>query len=58
MNGEPIPEEVKILLDHASELALRTGIEPNWREGWATWVDTRYLTEADRGNPDIVTNVR
>jgi hypothetical protein len=49
---------VKILLAHADELAERTGIELNWQNGWAPWLDTSYLSEADRANPDIAANVR
>ncbi|MCI0464348.1 MAG: hypothetical protein L0Z62_46025 [Gemmataceae bacterium] len=58
LGGEPVPEDVKILLAHADELAERTGIELNWKKGWAPWLDTSYLTEAERANPDIAANVR
>lgn len=58
LGGEPVPEDVKVLLAHAEEVAERTGIELNWKKGWAPWLDTSYLSEADRANPDIAANVR
>jgi hypothetical protein len=58
LGGEPVPDDVRILLEHAEELAERTGIELNGEEGWAPWSDTSYLTKADRANPDIMANVR
>lgn len=30
----------------------------DWRKGWAPWLDTSYLGEADRADPDIAANVR
>jgi hypothetical protein len=58
LDGEPVPEDVRILLAHADELAERTGIELNSNKDWAPWSDTSYLSAADRANPDIMANVR
>jgi hypothetical protein len=58
LGGEPVPEDVKILLGHARELAERSGVELNWEAESAPWLDTSYLTEEDRRNPDIMANVR
>jgi hypothetical protein len=58
LGGEPVPEDVKILLAHADELAERMGVELNWKKRWAPWLDTSYLTESERANPDIAANVR
>ncbi|HEU5119102.1 MAG TPA: hypothetical protein VFT74_21105 [Isosphaeraceae bacterium] len=58
LGGEPVPEDVKILLKHAEELEERTGIELSGEKSWAPWSDTSYLTKADRANPDIMANVR
>jgi hypothetical protein len=58
LGGEPVPTDVAILLGHADELLERTDIELNWKKGWAPWLDTGYLSEEDRANPDIAANVR
>jgi hypothetical protein len=58
LGGEPIPEDLRILLEHRDELLVRTGIELNWDQDWAPWRDTSYLTEEDWANPDIAANVR
>jgi hypothetical protein len=58
LGGEPVPEDVKLLVTHADELARRTGIELSGEKDWAPWSDTSYLSEADRANPDIMANVR
>lgn len=58
LNGEPIPDDVKILLDHKEELLNRTGIELNGDKGWEPWLDTSYLTETDWSRPEIRANVR
>ena len=53
LGGEPTPADVAILLAHPDELFEHTGIELNWKKGWAPWLDTSYLSEAERANPDI-----
>jgi hypothetical protein len=58
LNGEPVPDDVKKILRHTKSLFDRWGIELNWDDGWAPWLDMSYLTEADRSNPDIMANVR
>jgi hypothetical protein len=58
LGGEPVPNDIAILLAHADELAERTGVELNWKKGWAPWSDTSYLSAADRANADIMANVR
>jgi hypothetical protein len=58
LDGEPVPDDLKILLPHRDELTERTGIRLEWAEGWAPWLDTTYLTDGDRSNPDIMANVR
>lgn len=58
LGGEPIPKDVRILLAHADDLTEQTGIALNWEAGWAPWLDTSYLSEAERANPDIAANVR
>lgn len=58
LGGDPLPDDLKILLGHAGELIEHTGLELNGEEGWAPWLDTSYLSESDRQNPDIMANVR
>lgn len=58
LGGEPVPEDLKLLLPHRDELAERSGIRLEWAEGWAPWLDTGRLTEADRANPDVMANIR
>lgn len=58
LGGEPVPRDLGILLGRAEELAGRAEIELNWEEGWAPWLDTSYLGESDRANPNIMANVR
>lgn len=58
LSGGTIPGDLAILLQHAEELADRSGIELNWEKSWAPWADTSYLTKTDRQNPDVMANVR
>jgi hypothetical protein len=58
LNGEPVPDDVRALLRFHDELAARTSIELNWVPHWAPWLDTSYLSETERANPDIAANVR
>ena len=36
----------------------RTGVELVWGPGWAPWLDTSYLSEAERADPQIAANLR
>lgn len=58
LQGEALPHDLELLLQHEKELRHRTGIEMDWREGWAPWLDTSYLSEAERADPGISANVR
>ena len=58
LDGESVPDDLKILLPHRDELAERTGIRLEWAEGWAPWLDTSHLSEADRRIPDTMANIR
>ena len=58
LGGEPIPDDLKILLGHAEEFARRTSLALHGEEGWAPWLDTSYLTKEDRRDPDTMANVR
>jgi hypothetical protein len=58
LGGEPVPGDVRILQAHNDELARRTGIALHREKRWAPWLDTSYLSAAERANPDIAANVR
>ncbi len=58
LGGEPVPDDLKILLPHRDELAERTGIRLEWAEGWAPWLDSSYLSEEELSQADIVANLR
>ncbi len=58
LDGEPVPDDVKILLAHRDELAEETGVELNWEKQWAPWLDTSYLSETERADPNIAANIR
>jgi hypothetical protein len=58
LRGQPIPADVMILLAHNQGLFERTGVQLNWDEGWAPWLDTSYLRPEELANPDIAANIR
>jgi hypothetical protein len=58
LGGEPIPEDVKILLEHAEALTERTSFELHWEKDWTPWTDTSYLSETELTDPDIIANIR
>jgi hypothetical protein len=58
LNGEPVLPDLKILLPHRDELAERTGIRLEWVEDWAPWRNPSPLSEAQRGDPDLVANLQ
>jgi hypothetical protein len=58
LDGEPVPDDLKILLHHRDELAERTGIRLDWAEEWAPRLVTSSLSQADRQDPDIIANLR
>jgi hypothetical protein len=58
LGGEPIPDDLRRLLERADELKRRFGIELNDEVGWAPWLDTSYLRPEERVQPDIVANLR
>src|SRR6516165_6918174 len=58
LGGDPVPDDVRLLLPYCDELAERTGIELNWTKNWAPWLDTSYLRAEERANPGIAANIR
>jgi hypothetical protein len=58
LEGEPVPHDLQILLPLRDELAQRSGVRLEWAEDWAPWLASLELTEAERGDPDIVAALR
>jgi hypothetical protein len=58
LDGEPVPEDLRILLPHRDELAARTGFRLEWAADWSPWTDPIALSEAEIRDPDITANLR
>jgi hypothetical protein len=58
LGGDPVPDDVRLLLPHRDELAERAGIELNWAKDWAPWLDHSYLRPEERTDPGIAANIR
>ena len=46
LDGEPVPDDLRILLPHRDELAARSGVRLELDEDWTPWLDTSGLGEA------------
>jgi hypothetical protein len=58
LGGEPVPNDVRILLSLRDELAGRTGIRLEWDEDWAPWLDMRPPSDPDRRDVDLGARLR
>jgi hypothetical protein len=58
LGGDPVPEDLRLLLPHTEELTRRTGIELHWERDWAPWLDHGYLRPEEWNDPAITANVR
>src|SRR6478672_9063339 len=58
LNGEPVPDDLKILLENCDELFELTGIRLNTKKDWAPWLDTSYLSARERADPEVIANLR
>jgi hypothetical protein len=58
LGSEPVPPDLLILLQNADELRRRTGITFSSAPGWSPWLDTSYLSDTEKRNPDIMASVR
>ena len=56
--SETIPMDIGVLLRHADALQAMTGIFFNIDPDWAPWLDTSYLSEDQKRDPDIAANVK
>ncbi|HYR10563.1 MAG TPA: hypothetical protein VEQ60_22495 [Longimicrobium sp.] len=58
LQGEAVPPDVTILLAHHRELSQRIGVQLNWDEGWAPWLDTRHLRQEELEDRQVAANIR
>src|SRR5579885_497917 len=58
LDGDPVPDDLQILLPERDELARRSGIRLVPDEDWAPWLDTSGLAEAVRSDPDAAADLR
>ncbi len=58
LDGEPVPDDVRILLPHRDELAARSGIHVEVDEDWGPRIDADALAEAGRSDPEAVADLR
>jgi hypothetical protein len=58
LDGEPVPDDLQILLAHQDELAARSGVHLVLDEDWSPWLDTSGLAEAVRTDPDAAADLR
>lgn len=58
LNGEPVPDDLQIVLPHRDELAARSGVRLVLDEDWHPWMDTTGLSEAIRSDPAAAADIR
>jgi len=57
LKGEPIPNDLELLLACFDEVRELTGIEVGDAAEWAPWLDVSYLSESQLKDPDISANI-
>lgn len=58
LDGEPVPDDLRILLAHRRDLADRSGVRLELGEQWSPWLDAIGLGEAVRSDPDAAADLR
>lgn len=58
LRGEPVPDDARILLQHRDELLEVLGVDMQTEETWTPWLDTSYLSDAERADPGIAANLK
>lgn len=58
LDGEPVPEDLHILLNHGDELAARTGMRLIADEEWSPWLDTGALERSIQSDPEAAARMR
>jgi hypothetical protein len=58
LDGDPVPDDLRILLPLRDELAARSGIRLELAEDWTPWLDISGLGEAVRSDPAVAADLR
>lgn len=58
LDGEPVPDDVQILLPNRDELARRSGVRLELADDWTPWLDIGPAAEAARLDPEVMADVR
>lgn len=58
LDGEAVPDDLRILLPHRDELAARSGFRLVLDEDWAPWLDPGASAESVHADPAAVANLR
>src|SRR5262245_21857203 len=58
LNGEPVPEDLRILLENGDELFELTGVRFQARKDWAPWLDTSHLSAQELSDPEVAASLR
>jgi len=58
LGSESLPADLSLLLEHADRFQEMTGVAFSYAQDWAPWLDTSYLSEEEKRNPEIFANVK
>jgi hypothetical protein len=58
LDGDPVPDDLQILVPERDELDRRSGVRLVLDEDWTPWLDTSGLAEAVRSDPDAAADLR
>ncbi len=58
LDGENVPEDLRILVHHRDELAARTGMRLVAEEDWSPWLDTGALARSIQSDPEAAARIR
>ncbi|MHB1555941.1 MAG: hypothetical protein ACYC61_00540 [Isosphaeraceae bacterium] len=58
LDGEPVPEDLRILLNHRDELAARTRMTLVADDDWSPWLDTSALARSIQSDPETAARMR
>ena len=58
LDGEPLPDDLRILLPHRDELAAHSGFRLVMDEDWSPWLNPGALGDSVRNDPEAAANLR